>query len=353
MKRKRVAVLFGGRSSEYDVSLETAAAFMAHIDRAAFEVVPVWVERGSGAWNIVPDGVPVERVGEWLETASRIRVVLSPGRFTRGLVMLGGRRPLRTVQIDAALPLLHGRNGEDGTVQGAFELAGIPVVGCGAECSALCMDKRLAHVVAGAAGVPAPRSVLVRKREFECAGAPDGAASVGFPCFVKPVRSGSSIGISLVERTSELEAALELAFERDDEALVEERVDGSEVGVAVLERREELVCGEPDEIELAGGFFDFHEKYSLETSSIHVPARIPAPDRERVQELARRVFRALGCRGFARVDFFRAADGRLLFNEANTIPGFTAHSRFPMMMAAAGWTFGRAVNEILAEGVRR
>ena len=195
--------------------------------------------------------------------------------------MLGGGARFRTVQIDAALPLLHGRNGEDGTVQGAFELAGIPVVGCGAECSALCMDKRLAHVVAGAAGVPAPRSVLVRKREFECAGAPDGAASVGFPCFVKPVRSGSSIGISLVERTSELEAALELAFERDDEALVEERVDGAQVGVAVLERREELVCGEPDEIELAGGFFDFHEKYSLETSSIHVPARIPAPDRER------------------------------------------------------------------------
>ena len=161
MKRKRVAVLFGGRSSEYDVSLETAAAFMAHIDRAAFEVVPVWVERGSGAWNIVPDGVPVERVGEWLETASRIRVALSPDRFTRGLVMLGGRRPLRTVQIDAALPLLHGRNGEDGTVQGAFELAGIPVVGCGAECSALCMDKRLAHVVAGAGGVPAPSWVLV------------------------------------------------------------------------------------------------------------------------------------------------------------------------------------------------
>lgn len=351
MERKRVAVLFGGRSSEYNVSLETAAAFMARIDRKRFDVVPVWIEQESGAWSIVPDDVPAERAGEWLETASRVRVALSPDRFTRGLVMLGGRRPFRAVQLDAALPLLHGKNGEDGTVQGAFELAGIPVIGCGAECSALCMDKRIAHAVAGAVGVPAPRSVLVRKREFERAGVPDGASSVGFPCFVKPVRSGSSIGISLVERTSELKAALELAFERDDEALVEERVEGSEVGVAVLERREELVCGEPDEIELAGGFFDFHEKYSLETSSIHVPARIPARERARVQELARRVFRALGCRGFARVDFFRSADGRLLFNEANTIPGFTAHSRFPMMMKAAGWTFERTVNEILAEGV--
>lgn len=353
MKRKRVAVLFGGRSSEYDVSLETAAAFMAHIDRAAFEVVPVWIERESGAWNIVPDGVPAEGTARWLETVPRTRAVLSPDRFTRGLVMLGGRSPLRVVQLDAALPLLHGRCGEDGTVQGAFELAGIPVIGCGAECSALCMDKRLAHVVAGTAGVPAPRSVLVRKRDFDRAGAPDGARSVGFPCFVKPVRSGSSIGISLVERASELDAALGIAFERDDEALVEERVEGSEVGVAVLERRGGLVCGEPDEIELAGGFFDFHEKYSLETSRIHVPARIPARERAGVQALARRVFCALGCRGFARIDFFRAADGRLLFNEANTVPGFTAHSRFPMMMAAAGWTFERTVNEILAEGTGR
>lgn len=353
MKRKRVAVLFGGRSSEYDVSLETAAAFMAHIDRTAFEVVPVWVERESGAWNIVPDGVPAERAGEWLEAASRVRVVLSPDRFTRGLVMLAGRSSLRAVQLDAALPLLHGKNGEDGTVQGAFELAGIPVIGCGAECSALCMDKRLAHVVAGAAGVPSPRSVLVRKRDFRRAGAPDGAASVGLPCFVKPVRSGSSIGISLVERAPELDAALGLAFERDDEVLVEERVEGSEVGVAVLERQGGLVCGEPDEIELAGGFFDFHEKYSLETSSIHVPARISARERAGVQTLARRVFRALGCRGFARIDFFRTADGSLLFNEANTVPGFTAHSRFPMMMAAAGWTFERTVSEILTEGVRR
>lgn len=353
MKRKRVAVLFGGRSSEYDVSLETAAAVLANIDRTAFEVVPVWIERESGAWNIVPDGVPAEETARWLEAAPRTRVVLSPDRFTRGLVLLAGRSPLRAVQLDAALPLLHGKNGEDGTVQGAFELAGIPVVGCGAECSAICMDKRLAHLVAEAAGVPAPRSFLVRKQDFERTGAPDGASSVGFPCLVKPVRSGSSIGISLVGSASGLDAALRLAFECDDEALVEECIEGFEVGVAVLERRGELVCGEPDEIEISGGFFDFHEKYSLETSSIHVPARIPAPERAGVQALARRVFRALGCRGFARVDFFRAADGRLLFNEVNTVPGFTAHSRFPMMMAAAGWSFERTVNEILSEGVAR
>ena len=353
MERKRIAVLFGGRSSEHDVSLETAAAFMERVDRTVYEVVPVWIERESGAWNIMEDGVPAERTVQRLEGAPRVRAALSPDCFVRGLVLLEGANALRVVRLDAALPLLHGKNGEDGTVQGAFELSGIPVIGCGAECSALCMDKRLAHVVAGAAGVPSPHSVLVIRQDFERAGVPSDAASVGFPCFVKPVRAGSSIGISLVERASELETALRLAFEHDDEAIVEEHVKGSEVGVAVVERRGELLCGEPDEIELAGGFFDFHEKYSLETSSIHVPARISKEERDEVSMLARRVFRALGCRGFARVDFFRDADGRLLFNEVNTVPGLTAHSRFPMMMGAAGWTFERSVSEILAEGVGR
>ena len=153
MERKSIAVLFGGRSSEHDVSLETAAAFMERVDRTVYEVVPVWIERESGAWNIMEDGVPAERTVQRLEGAPRVRAALSPDCFVRGLVLLEGANALRVVRLDAALPLLHGKNGEDGTVQGAFELSGIPVIGCGAECSALCMDKRLAHVVAGAAGV--------------------------------------------------------------------------------------------------------------------------------------------------------------------------------------------------------
>lgn len=308
MVRKRVAVLFGGRSSEHDVSLETAEAFVSRVDRRAFDVVCVGIERETGAWYVF-----------------------------RG---------------DAALPLLHGKNGEDGTVQGAFELAGIPVIGCGAECSALCMDKRLTHVVAAAAGVGAARSVVLERRLHEGRCLPLAVRDLDYPVFVKPVRAGSSIGITLVEGPEGLDGAVRAAFAHDDEVLVEERVEGFEVGVAVLEVGGELVCGEPDQIELAAGFFDFHEKYSLETSSIRVPAAISPEERDHARELARRVFRALGCRGFARVDLFRTEDGRFLLNEVNTVPGLTSHSRFPLMMAAAGWSFEDVVDAILREGTR-
>lgn len=352
MSRRRVAVLFGGCSTEHEVSLETAAAFLSRVDARRFEAVPVGIDRETGAWSVFRGNPSLIARDRWREEGRCVRAVLSPDRVTRGLVLLGGPRPLEALRLDAALPLLHGRNGEDGTVQGALELAGIPVVGCGAECSAVCMDKRLAHVVAGAVGVPCARSVVVDRRSYERAGLPAAVRGLALPAFVKPVRSGSSIGVSLVGEPAGLEGAVRLALEHDDEALVEERVSGSEVGVAVLERDGELVCGEPDEIELAGGFFDYHEKYTLETSRIHVPARISPAERERARDLARLVFRALGCRGFARVDLFRTPDGRFLLNEVNTVPGLTAHSRFPMMMAAAGWPFEDVVGAILEEGTR-
>lgn len=352
MVRKRVAVLFGGRSSEHDVSLETAEAFVSRVDRRAFDVVCVGIERETGAWYVFRGDAGLMGGDRWLAEGNCVRAVLSPDRVTRGLVLLDGRRPGEVVRVDAALPLLHGKNGEDGTVQGAFELAGIPVIGCGAECSALCMDKRLTHVVAAAAGVGAARSVVLERRLHEGRCLPLAVRDLDYPVFVKPVRAGSSIGITLVEGPEGLNGAVRAAFAHDDEVLVEERVEGFEVGVAVLEVGGELVCGEPDQIELAAGFFDFHEKYSLETSSIRVPAAISPEERDHARELARRVFRVLGCRGFARVDLFRTEDGRFLLNEVNTVPGLTSHSRFPLMMAAAGWSFEDVVDAILREGTR-
>lgn len=176
--------------------------------------------------------------------------------------------------------------------------------------------------------------------------------TLGYPLFVKPVRAGSSYGITKVMERGQLPAALELAFAYDDHVILEEAIPGFEVGCAVL-GNEVLTVGEPDEIELAGGFFNFTEKYTLETSAIHVPARIPAQHRERVKANAKRIYRALGCQGFARVDQFLTLDGRLVFNEVNTIPGFTAHSRYPNMMKASGMPFEQVISSLIELAVKQ
>lgn len=252
---------------------------------------------------------------------------------------------LRVLRLDLVLPILHGKNGEDGTVQGVLELAGIPMAGCGLLSSALCMDKDLAHRVAAAAGVSVPASVLIRK-PYEMLQVWKDGGKLGYPLFVKPVRAGSSFGITMVQTEEELIPALERAFEHDSMVLMEERILGREVGCAVI-GTSDLLVGEADEIELSDGFFDYTEKYTLKTSKIHVPARVDARTAARIKQEAQTIYRALGCSGFARVDLFLTDDGRIYFNEVNTIPGFTTHNRFPSMMRAAGYSFEDVVSRIL------
>lgn len=226
-------------------------------------------------------------------------------------------------------------------MQGLFELMGIPVVGCGVLTSALCMDKHRVHKLAQAVGVAVPYSCTFTRtagrEEIEIQ-----AKTIGFPLFVKPVKAGSSFGITEVSDFRDLPAALELAFRYDDEVLIEETIPGFEVGCAVM-GNETLTVGEVDEIELADGFFDYTEKYTLKTSAIHVPARVDDIAAQRIKDTAQTIYRALGCRGFARVDMFFTPSGKIVFNEVNTIPGFTAHSRFPSMMKAAGISFEQVI----------
>ena len=249
--------------------------------------------------------------------------------------------------MDYALPILHGKNGEDGTVQGLLELAGIPVVGCGTLASALCMDKDRAHKLASLAGVAVPASLVLKLGEDPQA-AVDFARQTGYPLFVKPVKAGSSYGISQIHQEEELLPALDLAFQYDNQVILEETIPGFEVGCAVIGTRE-LLVGEIDEIELSGGFFDFTEKYTLKTSAIHVPARVDPQTAQAVKQTAKVLYRALGCAGFARVDLFLTPQGKIVFNEINTIPGFTEHSRFPGMMKAAGMTFPEILDTILGQ----
>ena len=342
MDRKlKIAVLFGGCSPEYGVSLQSAAAVLRHMDREKYEPVMVGISR-NGDWFHYTG--PVSRVGDgsWNSGEICAPAALSPSR-SRAALLVFEERALRRIHLDAAFPVLHGRNGEDGTVQGLLELAGIPLAGCGVLASALCMDKDRAHRLVRAAGIDVPESFTARRADRETL---ERAEEIGYPLFVKPLRAGSSFGITRVMERSALPAALEAAFAYDEQAIVEAAVPGFEVGCAVL-GNDVLTVGEPDEITLAGDFFDYTEKYTLKTSAIHVPARVTPDQRRLIQENAKAIYRALDCRGFARVDQFLTPEGRLVFNEVNTIPGFTAHSRFPNMMKAAGLSFERLVSAII------
>ena len=245
--------------------------------------------------------------------------------------------------------MLHGKNGEDGTIQGIFELAGVPVIGCGALSSALCMDKIRSHQLAALAGAAVPKGTVVT-RPYDPEALAEAARSIGYPLFVKPVRAGSSFGVTRLEGPESLIPAVEEAFHHDREVLLEEAVPGFEVGCAVL-GNEEFTVGLVDEIELSGGFFNFEEKYTLKTSAIHCPARISQEKAAEIQAAAKAIYRALDCRVFARVDLFLTPEGKIVFNEVNTIPGFTSHSRYPTMMKGIGLDFSALVDRIITLGV--
>ena len=352
-KRRRAAVLFGGCSPEYGVSLQSAAAVLEHMDRTKYEPVPIGITH-TGEWFYYTG--EIERIADdsWCRSGDCIPATVSLNRGEHRLLLMrgrGGAGCAEPVEIDVVFPVLHGKNGEDGTVQGLFELAGIPVAGCGILSSALCMDKDRAHRLAKEAGIRVPVS-YVHNRYADRKAAVSRAGEIGYPLFVKPVKAGSSYGITKVIDESGLAEAMELAFAYDEKVIIEECILGFEVGCAVMGTRE-LTVGEVDEIELAEGFFDFTEKYTLKTSAIHVPARISANLAHRVKESAKTIYRALDCSGFARVDMFLTKEEEIIFNEVNTIPGFTSHSRFPNMMKAAGISFEEVISGILEEALGR
>ena len=340
-----ILVIFGGVSSEYAVSLQSAQAVLAHLDRSKFAPLMVGITR-AGRWLRYTG--PVEEIGpdRW-QDGPCVPCTLRLDREARQLLLLDGSGTV--LSFDAAFPVMHGKNGEDGTLQGLLELAGVPIIGCGALASALAMDKDRAHKLAAWAGVDVPRSAVFA-RGADPAEIAAAAEALGYPLFVKPVRAGSSFGITRVQSPERLTEALEQAWLHDREVLLEEAVPGFEVGCAVM-GRDRLTVGAVDQISLCQGFFDYEEKYTLKTASIHCPAPILPEETARIQAAAQTVYRALDCKGFARVDFFLTPGGRVVFNEVNTIPGFTAHSRYPKMMAAAGIPFPELLTRIVEEEV--
>jgi D-alanine--(R)-lactate ligase len=276
--------------------------------------------------------------------------VISPDRETHGLLVVddGGHRP---VHIDAVFPVLHGTTGEDGAVQGLLELSGIPYVGCDIQSSAICMDKLLAYVVARSAGIDTPAFSVLEPATTVA------ADDLELPVFVKPARSGSSFGVTKVDRADELDAAIAVAREYDSKVLIEQAIVGTEVGCAVLGNSSDLTVGEVDQITLAHGIFRIHQEsepeHGSENAVVTVPADLPQEQREEIRATAKSIYLALGCTGLARVDMFLQADGRIVLNEVNTLPGFTTYSRYPRMMAAAGISLAEVIDRCISLSMAR
>jgi D-alanine--(R)-lactate ligase len=338
MDRLRLGVIFGGCSEEHPVSVKSAQEVARNLDLEKYEPFFIGITT-SGAWKLC-DGP-----GTNWESGSSRPVVLSPDRSVHGLLVLEQER-YSMVRLDAVLPVLHGKLGEDGAIQGLLELSGIPYVGCDVQSSALCMDKSLAYIVARSAGIATPKYWVVAANEWI------DPEELPYPVFVKPARSGSSFGVSKVSGREELLNAIETARRYDAKVLIEETIVGREVGCAILTERFGLVAGEVDRVSLSHGFFRIHQESDPESGSENatfiVPADISTESRSRVQETAKAIYRALGCTGLARVDMFLTDDDTVILNEINTLPGMTSYSRYPRMMAAAGLPLADVIDRLVS-----
>jgi D-alanine--(R)-lactate ligase len=339
--RLKVGILFGGASEEHPVSVKSAQEVAKNLDVAKYE--PFWIGiTQSGAWKLC-DGPDAN----WENGGCR-PAMLSPDRSVSGLLVLEQGQYV-AIGLDLVLPVLHGKLGEDGAMQGLLELSGIPYAGCDIQSSALCMDKSLTYMVARAAGIATPTFWTFAANESID---PD---QLTYPVFVKPARSGSSFGVSKVSRREDLPGAVETARQYDSKVLIEEPVVGSEIGCAILGNDRELLAGEVDQIALSHGFFRIHQEDEPESGSdnatVTVPADISEESRSLVQETAKAVYRALGCGGLSRVDMFLKEDGQVVLNEVNTLPGMTSYSRYPRMMAAAGLPFAEVIDRMVSLGL--
>ncbi|MFV0497165.1 MAG: D-alanine--D-alanine ligase family protein [Candidatus Fimivivens sp.] len=342
MNKTVVLILFGGVSNEHEVSLRSAASIINNIDRSRFAPVLVGITK-DGRWLLYNGDADGLATDTWQQNATP--AVLSADRQAHGLLVFEPDG-VRTVKIDVIFPAVHGQNCEDGALQGLMTLSGIPFVGCGVTASALSFDKVYTHIIAEQAGVPMAKWQSVCREEDLAAVECRVAKTLGYPCFVKPVNSGSSVGCSRANNAQELFAALKLAFAEDRRAIVEELVIAHEVECAVMGNLQPR-APTTGEIVSPDGFYDYDTKYKNDHAKLLIPADISEASATRVRALALTTYRALNCRGLSRVDFFVKSDGSVLLNEINTLPGFTSISMYPKMMIASGMTYGGVITQLI------
>lgn len=343
MARQRVAVILGGRSGEHEVSINSARSVMEALDQSRWDVIPIGITKS----------------GNWLSAAETSAALEAGNRSveTGGTPMLAASEALSALASCAvAFPLIHGTYGEDGTLQGFLEVAGIPYAGAGVAASAIGMDKALMKALFREAGIPVARYSVIRSWEYTLAQNDSMALidnAIGYPCFVKPANGGSSVGVSRARSREDLPEAFRAAFSYDDKAVVEQAVVGREIECSVLgnEAPEASLVGEivPDR-----DFYDYDSKYSAEsTTALYIPAPVTEGVAREIQDLAIRMYQVMGCEGYARVDFFLTPADKVIANEVNTIPGFTSISMYPKLWEASGLPYTDLLTRILELALAR
>ena len=350
-----VALLFGGMSSEHEVSRVSVGNFVNNIDREKYEVLTVGITK-EGRWLYTEASSAQMADGSWEELAGNMPCVISPDRADHGMILFTPEGHVEKLHVDVVIPVLHGLWGEDGTVQGLLELAGIPYVGCGVLASAVCMDKAVANALFEANGVPHTKWLAANRWEIESdpEGVCDGVEKkLGWPVFVKPANAGSSVGISKVSSREELKKAIDLALENDRKVVFEAFVDGQEVECAVI-GSDPAVATRPGEILAGAEFYTYDDKYKNGVSQTVIPARLPEEKLDEVKTYAAMAYTALNCEGLARCDFFvEHGTGRVLINEINTFPGFTSISMYPKLMEHEGLHVPALIDHLIELALER
>ena len=349
-----VAVIFGGQSSEHEVSRVSVTMVLNNIDREKYNVYTTGITK-DGRWYLYEGAVDLIAGGEWETSGKTTQAFISPDAALHGMVIMRDSGA-ESVRLDAVFPVMHGKNGEDGTIQGLCELAHIPCVGCDLTSSAVCLDKALTNTVLEYAGIPQAKFIWFYDRHFErhmdeiLDQIED---ELGYPCFVKPANAGSSVGISKCERREEIIDAVRFAAEHDRKIVVEENITGQEVEVAVLGNERPLVSV-VGEIIPAADWYDYDAKYNDEQSKLLIPANLSEETSELIKKRALQAYRMLGCSGMARIDFLvRKSDGQPMLNEPNTLPGFTEISMYPKLFEASGIGKTELIDRLIGFAIER
>lgn len=345
-----ILVLFGGVSPEHDVSLVSAESVLRNMNKENRRILPVGITK-EGKWILFGgDDFADIAANQWEQNPANRVAFLSPVRGM-GLCILNADGSMETVMPDLIFPVLHGENGEDGSIQGLFQIAGIPFVGCGVCAAAASMDKSVTKLIAATTGVRQAQWLTLFRSKFRkdakkmCDTIME---KINFPIFIKPCSTGSSVGVSKVKNAEQLMTALKNAFQYDKKVLAEEFINGREVEVAVL-GNEEPVAATAGEIDAGAEFYDYETKYITSTSRPYIPARISEETNAKVRAFAVKIFKALGCAGLSRVDFFVTRDTEeIVFNEINTLPGFTSISMYPKMWIADGVSYAELIDRVIA-----
>lgn len=352
MAKQRIAVLFGGVSSEHEISLMSAYSVLMNIPREKYDVICIGITK-KGHWMYYPGEYENIKDGTWENNPDCCTAVISPDAIHKGIVVISDNEVLLR-RVDAVFPVLHGINGEDGSIQGLCQLAGLPCVGCDMMGSAVCMDKSLTHTVLEAAGIRTAKFITLRR---EMLGDMDSAcekieSELGYPVYVKPACAGSSVGVSRAADRNALKNGLKIAFAHGNKVVVEREIIGKEVECAVMGNGTRLITSMPGQITPAEEFYDYDAKYKLGTSVLDIPAKISDEETRELRDIAAKAYIACGCGGFSRVDFFVTEDG-IILNEINTIPGFTDISMYPKLMENIGITYPALLDRLIQLALER